>query len=160
MNPASQELVQCLTEEGTRYTSYWIGLNAEEPRRHGVDFAVANRVASFLIETPSAINERLMTCRLPLARDCYSTFISAYAPIFPSDDSDKDKFYEDLAFTLSNIPVHDEVVLIGDFNARVGTDAAAWNEVIVAWGVGSMNENGLSLESLFGIWARHHKHHF
>ena len=44
--------------------------------------------------------------------------------------------------------MHDEVVLMGDFNARVGTDAAAWNEVIVAWGVGSMNENGLRLLSL------------
>ena len=37
-------------------------------------------------------------------------------------DSVKEKFYEDLQAAIGPVPKADKVVILGDFNARVGTD--------------------------------------
>ena len=47
-----------------------------------------------------------------------------------------------------SIPPTDKIVLLGDFNTRVGCDAAHWNGVIGKNGVGKANSNGLLLLSL------------
>ncbi|VDL89165.1 unnamed protein product [Schistocephalus solidus] len=71
------------------------------------------------------INDRLMSLRLPLRGDQFATIISAYATPMMSSDSAKDKFYEDLHALLATVPKVDKLIVLGDFNARVGTDNAA-----------------------------------
>ena len=46
---------------------------------------------------------------------------------------------------MSQIPTVDKVVVLGDFNARVGTDSETWKDVIGKDGVGKVNANGLML---------------
>ncbi|VDM06336.1 unnamed protein product [Schistocephalus solidus] len=62
-----------------------------------------------------------------------------------SSDAAKDKFYEDLHALLATVPKLDKLIALGDLNARVGTDHAAWQGVLGLHGLGSCNDNGLLL---------------
>ena len=57
----------------------------------------------------------------------------------------KDNFYDDLDSVISATPRIHKRVLLGDFNARVGTDHQTWEGVIGSEGIGKCNINGLLL---------------
>jgi len=61
---------------------------------------------------------------------------------------EKDEFYQLLSESLSIIPKGDELVLAGDFNARVGAEYNQWNGAIGPHSVSKMNENGQRLLEL------------
>ena len=86
-----------------------------------------------------------MTLRLPLSGNKHATIVSAYAPTMTNPDEVKDKFYDDLDNVISATPRTDKLILLGDFNARVGTDHQTWEGVIGPEGVGKCNSNGLLL---------------
>ena len=69
-----------LVEIGTGYTFFWSGLPKVARHIHGVGFAVRNALLQSTQESPIAIDERLMTLRLPLAKNRFATFVSVYAP--------------------------------------------------------------------------------
>jgi len=131
-----------LTEVGGGYTFFWKGLPPDSPRIHCVGFAIRTSLLQRLSETPVAINERLMTLRMPLTKRRYMTILSAYAPTLPSDESSKDRFYDILRSTLRSVPRSDKIVVLGDFNARVGSNHLIWSGVIGKHGVGNANSNG------------------
>ncbi|VDL92981.1 unnamed protein product [Schistocephalus solidus] len=91
------------------------------------------------------INDRLMSLRPPLRGDQFANIISAYAPLTTSSDAVKDKFYKDLHALLATVPKVDKFIVLGDFNACVGTDHAAWQGVLGPHGLGSCNDYGLLL---------------
>ncbi|VDM05021.1 unnamed protein product [Schistocephalus solidus] len=62
-----------------------------------------------------------------------------------SSDAAKDKLYDDLHALLATVPKVDMLIVLGDSNARVWTDHAAWQGVLVPHGLGSCNYNGLFL---------------
>ena len=84
-----------------------------------------------------------MTLRLLLSGTRHVTIISAYAPTMTNPDEVKNKFYDDLDSVISAEPRRDKFILLGDFNARVGTDHQTWEGVIGTEGVGKCNSNGL-----------------
>ena len=86
-----------------------------------------------------------MTPRLPLPGKRHATIVSAYAPTITNPDEVKDKFYDDLDSVISAAPRTDKLILLGDFNARVGTDHQTWEGVTGSEGVGKCNSNGLLL---------------
>ncbi|VDL91623.1 unnamed protein product [Schistocephalus solidus] len=142
-----------LKEVGAGYTFFWSGRTKAERRDAGVAFAIRNDIVGRLPCLQQGINERLMSLRLPLRGDqfatiisacllqgindglmsfClplwgdkFATIISAYAPPMTSSDAAKDKFYEDLHVLLATVPKADKLIVLGDFNARVGTDRAS-----------------------------------
>ena len=73
-----------------------------------------------LTEMPRPVSGRIMTMGLPLSKDNFVTIISVYAPTMTNPDENKDAFYNKLASVLSGIPRTDKLLLIGDFNARIG----------------------------------------
>ncbi|BHF75456.1 hypothetical protein SprV_0501855200 [Sparganum proliferum] len=87
-----------------------------------------------------------MNLRLPLRRGGkFATIISAYAPPMTSPDATRDKFYEDLHALLATVSKADKLVVLGDFNAPVGTDHTAWKGVLGPHGLRGPNDNGLLL---------------
>ncbi|KAG7305516.1 hypothetical protein JYU34_009592 [Plutella xylostella] len=137
-----------LVENGGGYTFYWKGTAASEPRRSGVGFAIKNRIAKNLEECPVHISDRVTTLRLHLSNDNYLNVISIYAPTLDNGDDVKNKFYEEVTQVLTQIRPTDQVLLLGDFNARVGKDHEAWPKVLGRHGIGNMNSNGQLLLSL------------
>ena len=57
----------------------------------------------------------------------------------------KDKFYDDLDNIISATARTDRLILLSDYNARVGTDHQIWEGVIGSEGVCKCNSNGLPL---------------
>lgn len=110
--------------------------------------AIKNHLLPNLTETPTGISERLMSIRIPLARKQYATVFSAYAPTLPSEEGIKDRFYEMLDEALHKVPKNDKILLMGDFNARVGRDSGIWKGVLGQHGIGHSNANGIRLLSL------------
>ena len=96
-----------------------------------------------MIEPGSNGSERLLT-----TTEGPVTLVSVYAPTLTSAPDKKDEFYENLASILRNIPSKEQVVLLGDFNARVGADHDSWPSCLGQFGVGKMNENGQRLLEL------------
>nr|VZI11179.1 unnamed protein product [Spirometra erinaceieuropaei] len=60
-------------------------------------------------------------------------------------DAVRDKFYEDLRALLATVSKADKLIVLGDFNARVGTDHAAWRGVLGPHGLRGSQDNGLLL---------------
>ncbi|XP_076032947.1 uncharacterized protein LOC143020415 [Oratosquilla oratoria] len=131
-----------LRETGGGCTFYWKGKPATEPRIYGVGFAIKNHIINLLSEYPVGINERLMQLRLKLANNQHVTVLSAYAPTLDAEDVVKETFYSCLDETIRNIKKEDTLVLLGDFNARVGREYDLWNGIISRHGVGNTNANG------------------
>ena len=134
-----------LREEQGQYTFFWKGLDSEQPRIHRVGFAIRNSLLQKLTEQPLGNNERLMTLRIELVKNQYATIISAYAPTLNAEEDAKENFYAKLDDVLSSTPKDDKIILLGDFNARVGKDHRLWNETIVKEGVGKVSANGTFL---------------
>ena len=134
-----------LTEIGGGYTFFWSGRSTEERREAGVGFAIKSTHVPKLDSIPEGLNDRLMKMQLPLGQKTYVTLISSYAPTMTNPDEIKDKFYEELDSLISSVPQSEKLIILGDFNARVGTDHQAWHNIIGKHGVGSCNSNGLLL---------------
>lgn len=139
-----------LADSGTlredSYTFFWQGKPLEEPRQHGVGFAVKNTLISS-IETPTAGTERILSLRLSTSLGP-ATIVSVYAPTLRAAPEVKDQFYEALDELISRIPSTDALYLLGDFNARVGADHEAWPSCLGAYGRGKINDNGQRLLEL------------
>nr|VZI38423.1 unnamed protein product [Spirometra erinaceieuropaei] len=117
-----------LEEVGVGYTFFWSGRPKAERRDAGVAFAIRNDIVGRLPSLPQGINDRLMSLCLPLRRGGgkFATIISAYAPPMSSPEAAaRDKFYEDLHALLATVSKADKLIVLGDFNVRVGTDHTA-----------------------------------
>ncbi|VDL93320.1 unnamed protein product [Schistocephalus solidus] len=126
-----------LEEVGADYTFFWSGRPKAERRNAGVAFAIRNDIVGRPPCLPKCINDRLMSLRLPLQGDQFATSISAYASPMTNSDAAKNKLYEDLHARLMTLPKLDKLIVLGDFNARVGKDHAAWLGLLGPHGLGS-----------------------
>ncbi|VDL91300.1 unnamed protein product [Schistocephalus solidus] len=116
----------------------WEEPNFEEPQvRVWYEIEAATGAFTTWTTCTQGINDRLMSIRLPLQGDQFATIISAYAPPMTSSDAAKDEFYEDLHALLAIVPKEDKLIFLGYFNARVGTEYAAWQGVLGPHGLGS-----------------------
>ena len=88
----------------------------------------------------------------------YITVIAIYAPTNPATNTTQaaapsDAFYDPLQSVISDVHPRDMLVILRDFNARVGSDgsdgvlAQSWRSVIGPHGLGDCNSN-----------ASHHQH--
>ena len=135
-----------LYERGSGYTFFWSGRGSEERHEAGVGFAVKTALVGKLAGPPNGVNDRLMTMKLLLSFGRkHLTIISAYARTMTNSDEVKFKFYEELHSAIAAVPKADKLIILGDFNARVGSDNVSWDGVIGEYGVGHCNSNGLLL---------------
>ena len=133
-----------LQEHGAGYTLFWSGKPETERRLSGVGFMIRSSIASKLENLPTGHSDRIMSMRLPL-KNGHATMLSVYSPTLQADPTEKEKFYTDLRDLVRSIPADDKIIILGDFNARVGQDAEAWGGVLGKHGIGKRNENGLLL---------------
>ena len=130
------------------YSFFWSGRPKGERREAGVGFAIKKDIVTKLTEMPRPVNDRIMMMRLHLSKDNYATIINVYAPTMTNPDDNKKAFYNQLSSTLRDIPGTDKLLLIGDFNARIGRYNDKWTVVMGKYGIGKRNSNGELLLAL------------
>ena len=113
----------------------------------GVTIALG-REATKMLESYNCVNERVVTARLK-GKYVNLTVIQVYAPTEASSEEEKDQFYEILNTELQQVYAHDVLLLMGDFNAKVGCDnERVWSGAVGRFGIGARNDNGQRLLEL------------
>ena len=111
-----------LTEVSSGFTIFWVGKPKGEKRdgrRGGVGFAIRTILIDQL-ECPCSINDRIMKLRVPLSCGRHMSILSVYASTLqPSEDTIM-SFYGALREAITSIPKKEKLLILGDFNARVG----------------------------------------
>jgi hypothetical protein len=92
------------------------------------------------------INERLIKARFD-SRFTKLTVLQCYAPTNDADKEDKDDFYEQLQLAVSRVSQHDTLMILGDLNAKVGSDNSICPRTMGKHGCGNQNDNGERLVS-------------
>ncbi|KAK7110325.1 hypothetical protein V1264_014219 [Littorina saxatilis] len=68
--------------------------------------------------------------------------VQCYAPTNDSEDEEKDRLYSRLQRILETYPDKDVTILMGDVNAKIGSDNTGYERVMGTHALGVMNENG------------------
>ena len=84
------------------------------------------------------------------------TVIQAYARTSNAEEAEVEQFYEDLQDLLELIPLKDVLFIIGDWNAKVGSQETSG--VTGKFGLGIWNEAGQRLSILPREHTGHSKH--
>ena len=56
-------------------------------------------------------------------------FVSAYASTMTNPNNAKEMFYHDFKSMISAVPSTEKLIILSDFNARIGTDYTSWEGV-------------------------------
>ncbi|VDO50251.1 unnamed protein product [Schistosoma margrebowiei] len=70
------------------------------------------------------------------------SIIQCYAPTNDYNEDAKDQFYNRLQSIIEKCQTKDLTILMGDFNAKVGTDNTGYEDIMGRHGLGGRNENG------------------
>ena len=106
--------------------------------RNGVGILVhKDHVSTVMSYEP--VSSRIMTMRInTLPRKL--TIIQVYAPTSDHPDEEVEEFYEKIDIAMKNIPKEDIVIIQGDWNAKIGTDAYEnWFGTAGRYGLGTTN---------------------
>jgi len=95
---------------------------------HEVKIFLSKGAASALIGW-KPVSHRIITARLQ-TQQAKVTVIQVYAPTETAEDSEKDEFYSQVQYSLDEIPSYDTKLLIGDFNAQIGSDRRGQNVAV------------------------------
>ena len=110
----------------------------ESLRRNGVAIMVNKRVRNAVLGC-SLKNDRMISVRFQ-GKPFNITTIQVYAPISNAEEAEVERFYEDLQDLLELTPKKDVLFIIGDWNAKVGSQETPG--VTGKFGLGMWNEAG------------------
>jgi exonuclease III len=89
----------------------------------------------------SPISERItLACFKTKIRD--PTIIQCYAPTEMTEKDKKEEFYQQLSETITTVKKRDVIIVMGDMNAKIGSNNEGMEHVMGRHGIGKMNENG------------------
>ncbi|WP_374210040.1 hypothetical protein, partial [Thiolapillus sp.] len=103
---------------------------------------IKTSIARKLQNLPVGHSDRIMSLRLPIQDNKFATVLSVYAPTLQAETGVKEAFYRDLHNLLQQVDSKDKLLILGDFNARVGRDFELWKGVLGRHGIGNCNDNG------------------
>ena len=124
--------------DGNSFTILYSG--RDESHESGVALIVSKDKMNTLLEW-EPVSDRILRARFN-SKFCKLTIIQCYAPTNDTEDDHKDDWYEQLQATISKVPLHDMVVVMGDLNAKVGADNKNKERAMGSHGCGVLNNNG------------------
>ena len=110
----------------------------ESLRRNGVAIMVNKRVQNAVLGC-NLKNDRMISVRFQ-GKQFSITVIQAYAPTSNDEEAEVEQFYEDLQDLLELTPKKDALFIIGDWNAKVGSQETP--RISGKFGLGIWNSAG------------------
>lgn len=134
--------------KSSNYTVYYSG--TEDRRIHGVGFLVSDKVNRAVMGYET-INERMIMIKIN-SQPCIVNILQVYAPTSDADDELIEEFYSTVEDAIGKIPNKEILIIMGDFNAKVGStlNDRHMRSVVGKYGLGDRNERGERLIQ-FGI---------
>ena len=90
----------------------------DDVHQSGVALLLDKATAGSLIEW-NPFSDRIITARLN-SQYIKTTIVQVYAPTNDAESEAKDDFYDQLQSVLEGVPKHDLLIVMGDWNAKVG----------------------------------------
>uniref|UniRef100_A0A0L8GNS1 Endonuclease/exonuclease/phosphatase domain-containing protein n=1 Tax=Octopus bimaculoides TaxID=37653 RepID=A0A0L8GNS1_OCTBM len=123
--------------------------NEEDHHEAGVALLLPKEAARSLMEW-EPVSDRIIMARFK-SRFQQVSIIMCYAPTNNAEEDTKDVFYSQLQTVVDRIPRRDMLILMGDMNAKVGSDNSGRERVMGRNGLGVMNENGELLDDFCAV---------
>nr|KAG5706336.1 hypothetical protein BaRGS_026118 [Batillaria attramentaria] len=112
------------------------------PHTEGVALMLAPEAQRALIGW-EPVNSRIITAKfITKKKDIKLNIIQCYAPTNDAEEEKKDEFYQQLQTVIDRGGAKDMTILMGDFNAKIGSDNTGYEDTMGTHGLGQMNENG------------------
>ena len=132
------------------HDGHYIVYSGAEKSGYGGVALVLDPITKKSLLSEDYINERIVMIKLD-TKPTKTTIIQVYAPTSKKEaDDDVDQFYEDLQAVLSSIKDKDPIIIMGDFNAKVGQGQLK-ESGLGPYGLGQRNERGDRLLSFCKI---------
>ena len=112
----------------------------------GVGFAIKSNLRK-KSERPAGITDCIMKLRETLLWGQFLWILLVYAPTLQANEEVNLAFYGALHEVITKIPVKEKLIILGNFNARVGKDWETWDS-LGCHEIGKINSNGLRLLEL------------
>ena len=112
------------------------------PHTEGVALMLAPEAQRALIGW-EPVTSRIITAKFyTKKRNIRLNIIQCYAPTNDAEEEKKDDFYQQLQSVIDKRGAKDMTLLMGDFNAKIGSDNTGYEEIMGTHGLGQMNDNG------------------
>ena len=108
---------------------------------HGVGIVMSNKIRKCMTGY-WPVNDRIIMCKIK-ATPFDLAVVQVYAPTSDYSDEEVEEFYENLQEVLKQVKSTDVLLILGDFNAKVGT--TAMSTCLGKYGLGKTNERGETL---------------
>lgn len=129
-----------MIEHSAGYTCYWSGKHQTERRLSGIGFMVKTSIYSKLQGLSPGHLDHIMSLRLPLQAQLHTIIISVYTSTLQVDQAKK-SFYLKLRGIIPKSSPKDKIIIMYEFNGRVGHDCQAWKGVLAKHGNGHCGNN-------------------
>ncbi|XP_046988576.1 craniofacial development protein 2-like [Schistocerca americana] len=116
---------------------YYLG-NSDSQHRNGVGI-ILDEYASKSVKSILPISDRVISLHLQ-TKQTNINLIQIYAPTADKDQEETGKFYEELTQAIGTSKSRDIVIIMGDFNAKIGEGSEG--DLIGPFGLGTRNERG------------------
>ena len=129
------------TQLVTGETLLYSGLTSDiASHEKGVALLLSQQAAKSLLEW-EPISERIIIASFE-SKCQNTTIIQTYAPTNDAEEDTKEDFYYQLQAAFNKTKRRDLTIVMGDLNAKVGSDNKDRESITGTQGVGSINENG------------------
>ena len=91
-----------------------------------------------------AVSPRILTAKFSM-KEGIVHIIQAYAPTTTHSETVSDEFYDALQLHIQKVPKKESLIVLGDFNAKIGTDHSLWAPTLGKYGLGKVNSRGEKL---------------
>ena len=124
------------------YTFHWSG-RSDGRHTEGVAVAISDRLVG-MVEGVTSVDERMLMVRIRHSMGVIS-LLAVYATTEVRDATVSDSFYDRLDSVVERCPARDTLLVLGDFNATVGTDREGYRKCLGPHGAGTRSPNGTRL---------------
>ena len=123
------------------YEHHTLVYSGGKEHNRGVGILLKNTVAASMIGY-FPISDRVMMLKLK-GQPFDISIVQGYAPTTDSSDDEVEKFYDDMKNAMKYVKCGEVVIVMGDFNAKVGSEKHT--NIVGKYGLGSRNDRGRRL---------------